>query len=314
MKIVSPFEGHRLSPLRPQFQPVVEPPAAAHPAESHEKKTPLAERLKRVASGIIATIAVEQGATLLASSGPAPAIAQTIDTSQTKAPAQQPAHLQQTTGLSDRYPTPIKLFEWSGPTPVLHFTSADQPEFVVGTALPGGGLLFPNGSLLQTSNDPIDRIVTSISAAQPQPVPPTEAGELKKALDLVYHDIIDVLQNHEKMAQIIAEASVSKTVELAIEKLPECASAILITLGLKKRKNKEATPSLEQTTADLERINGLYVEGVPLTMAAVQSHLGISAARARAALQAGLYMEEWHPVGVSLVEPPTNQAAPGSNA
>jgi hypothetical protein len=307
MEINSPFERHRLhperhrlSPLRHEFQPesnLVELSADTHPAEAHEKKTTLGARLKKAASGIIAIIAVEQAAPHLPDLGPAPAVIQTMDKPQTQASAaQQLARPQaQTTGHLDLTPY-ATAFE------LPHLAGVDQPAYF---------LSFPN-----EISDPIDRIVASISSAQPQPVSPVEAGGLKEVLHQVYHDVIDLLHDHEKVAHVIAEAIVSKAAAAAIEELPECVSAILIALGLKKRKTKEATPSLDQTTADLEKINELYVEGVPLVLAVVQNRLGITAARVRAALQAGLYVEEWQPAGVSLIEllPPTPSAAPENPA
>jgi hypothetical protein len=302
MEIKSPFEGdrlhperHRLSRLRPEFQPesnLVEPSADTHPAEAHEKKTTLGARLKKAASGIIAIIAVEQAAPHLPDFGPATAVIQTMDKPQTQASAaQQLAQPQaQTIGHSDLtpYATPFELPHRAGVDPPAYF------------------LAFPN-----ETSDPIDRIVASISSAQLQPVSTVEAGALKGVLHQVYHDVIDLLHDHEKVAHVIAEAIVSKAAAAAIEELPECVSAILIALGLKKRKNKEATPSLDQTTTDLEKINELYFEGVPLTLPAVQRRLGITAVRAHAALQAGLYVEEWQPAGVSLIElqPSTPSAA-----
>lgn len=151
------------------------------------------------------------------------------------------------------------------------------------------------------AGDPLGSIAGDILPAQP----PAEAPAVKETLAQVYHDVVDELHNHEKMAEVLAEALVSKAVEEAIDKAPEFAACVLVAIGRKKRKKKEATASLDTVAEDLDRINELYATGVPVTVDEIQRRLGISSDRARAALRAGLYtgrvVVEWHPAGVSAI-------------
>jgi len=291
MEVKSPFVSDQPGPVEPEPRIRADALVVTDVAAAPEKKLSFGERLKLAAGSIATLIAVEHAAPHLPDSGPSPAISQIMGTSVTPVTSQPE-------------PSPPEA-RTAGFLP-------SEPVSLTGVLHPGGGVALPDGSFIQTSNDPIDRMVTSISAAQPAPLQPPAASALGDTLRIGYRDVIDELQDHEKVAQIIADAILSKAVESAIEKLPELAGSVLVALVLNKRKNKEATPALDQIAEDLDAINDLYAEGVPLTTATVQRRLGISAARVRAAMQVGLYVEEWHPAGKSLAD--VRPAAPAASA
>lgn len=272
----------------------------------YEDKTTLAHRLRKAAAGILAAIAVEQGATYVPPPVTPPGIVQSMNNQAAPAAAAVQAakfHLPGSyrVGSPNPFGMPAGLPGATAFKPTVRY-ARDEGIALWGESHPFGGVAFADGSVLQTSNDPVERVVSSVSAAQSSPVPSPEASAVKETLQETYKDVVAELHDHEKVAQVIADAMVSKAVEAAIDRLPELAGSVLIALGVKKRKNKETTPSLDQTADDLEKINELYAEGVPLTTANIQRLSGFSLARIRAAMQAGLYVEEWHPAGLSYIE------------
>ena len=58
---------------------------------------------------------------------------------------------------------------------------------------------------------------------------------------------------------------------------------------------------LQRTGEDLQQINELYAGGAPLTPVNLHLHLHFNEPRGRAALQAGGYIDEWHPAGLRIV-------------
>jgi hypothetical protein len=149
-------------------------------------------------------------------------------------------------------------------------------------------------------NAQLDRIVASMADAQPERPAPAEKEQAKSDLKEIYQAVEKNLQDPEKIADKIIDL-VSDGLKSAVEHSPQLAGPVLIALGLKRSKPKGSNAMLQRTGEDLQQINELYARGAPLTPVNLHLHLHFNEPRARAALHAGGYIDEWHPAGLRIV-------------
>ena len=149
-------------------------------------------------------------------------------------------------------------------------------------------------------NRQLDRIVASMADAQPEHPAPAEKEQAKSDLKGVYHAVEKDLQDPQKIADKMIDLA-TDGLKKAVEHSPQLAGSVLIALGLKRSKPKGSNAMLQRTGEDLQQINELYARGVPLTPVNLHLHLHFNEPRARAALQAGGYIDEWHPAGLRIV-------------
>lgn len=165
---------------------------------------------------------------------------------------------------------------------------------------------FISGTQLQTDwnsaevTAQLDRIVASMADAQPERPAAAEKEQAKSDLKGIYQAVEKDLQDPEKIADKIIDLG-SDALKSAVEHSPQLAGPVLIALGLKRSKPKGNNAMIQRTGEDLQQINELYARGAPLTPVNLHLHLHFDEPRARAALQAGGYIDEWHPGGLRIV-------------